>query len=392
MKILYDHQIFYIQKFGGISRYFYELMNHSKNLFEYDIPRLYSDNIYVKLLKKNKEFPLKFNFKGKGRIINYINKTNSIKKLKNKNYDIIHPTYYDPYIINEITKITQRKNDKMFAFNLEIPEEKEKIIYKEKTFLENNYNYERQNYILFTGQRGTYKNFFKFIEAVSPLLFRYNLRLICTGQELTKDEIIFLNKYKIVEKTKVVFASETELQDFYSKALLFVFPSLYEGFGFPILEAFTTGCPMVLSNTSCFPEIAGDAAIYFDPYSVDDIRDKIENVILSNSLRTMLIKRGFERLKHFSWEKTVKQTYQLYSDLINNNISNEIRLVVTVHDMIHELFPKCFSVKDKTKNNKYIMMKNADKIIAISENTKMDIINIYPKIDKKKITVIYHGN
>ena len=98
MKVLYDHQIFTWQKYGGISRYFYELMKHSNNLFEYDVSGIYSDNEYAKILKL-KEFPLKFNFKGKMRLINYINKINSMKKIKYENYDIIHPTYYDPYIL-----------------------------------------------------------------------------------------------------------------------------------------------------------------------------------------------------------------------------------------------------------------------------------------------------
>jgi glycosyltransferase involved in cell wall biosynthesis len=389
MKILYDHQIFTAQKFGGISRYFFELMNHSKGLFEYDAPCVYSENLYLKPLRLYKEFPLKFYFKGKGRIINHLNKSNSIKIIKKKNYDIIHPTYYDPYLLKKLKIIPQKINFNLPLIRNEIQNNKENLKYNNQAILEYKLNPEKQNYILFTGQRSAYKNFGRFIEAVAPLLINYNLQLICTGQKFTKDENALLNQYKITEKTKSIFASENELQDLYSKALLFVFPSLYEGFGFPILEAFSSGCPAVLSNTSCFTEIAENAAIFFDPYSVDDMREKIEKVILDHSLQSLLIKKGFEQVKQFTWEKTVNQTYQLYSKLLT---SHEKRLVITVYDMIHELFPECFSSKDKTSLNKYIMMLNANKIIAISHNTKTDILRFYPDIDEKKIDVIHLGN
>jgi glycosyltransferase involved in cell wall biosynthesis len=359
MKILYDHQIFSWQKFGGISRYFYELMNHSKGLFEYDVSGIYSENEYVKPLCIYKEFPLKFSFRGKARIINFFNKSDSIKKIKKNDYDIIHSTYYDNYLLKNIKNASlvidahdmifekmpeyfnknnstatkkrvcfiksdaiiansQKTKDDLLAIHPEIPEEKVSVIYRGDVFSEYKQNTEKKDYILFTGQREAYKNFRRFIEAVALLLIRYDLQLICTGASFTKEEFALLSQHKIADKTKAVFASEAELQDFYSKALAFVFPSLYEGFGFPILEAFASGCPVILSDASCFPEIAENAAVYFDPYSADDMRDKIEKVILDSSLQSMLIERGFERVKYFSWEKTVKQTYQLYCDVLTS--------------------------------------------------------------------------
>jgi len=359
MKVLYDNQIFKSQKFGGVSRYFYELMNHSKDLFEYEIPFIYYDitnnnslNIYGRLLNLYKFFPIKFSFKGKGRIINILNK---IELNKIKNYNIIHPTYfiYDlikniknvplvitvhdmihekfPYFFSKddntldnkkkcfinsdsIIAISQNTKNDLLEIYPEIPEKKVNVVYHGNIF-SNNLKTDKQNYVLFTGQRKGYKNFNKFIKAIAPLLIRYNLQLICTGQLFTKEEYNFLNQNNISERTKCVFASETELQDFYAKALLFVFPSLYEGFGFPILEAFASGCPALLSNTSCFPEIAEDAAVYFDPYSIDDMRDKIEKVLLDSSLQTKLIEKGFERVKHFSWDKCAKETFQVYKQL-----------------------------------------------------------------------------
>ena len=401
MKILYDYQIFSLQKFGGISRYFYELMKHSDGLFEYDVSGIFSENEYIKQLKLYKRFPIKRHFRGKWRIINflnYLNKLDSKKKIKKKNCSIIHPTYYDPYVLKTI------KNEPLIinAHDI-IPEKKSEYINKKNNTSVNKndvlplYKKEffsgKQGYILFTGLRGGYKNFDIFIEAVAPLLICYDLRLICTGQPFNNDEIELLSQHKIEDRVISKFVSESELRDLYAKALIFVFPSLYEGFGIPILEAFASGCPAILSNSSCFPEIAEDAAVYFDPYSVEDMRQIIEKALLDSSLQSSLIKKGYERIKYFSWEKTAKQTYELYCKALSSSTSsiNKIPLVLTVYDIIHELFPKCFPDKDKTALNKYIMMRNADKIIAISKNTKMDIIKLYPEIDESKIEVIYLG-
>ena len=94
--------------------------------------------------------------------------------------------------------------------------------------------------------------------------------------------------------------------------MLFVYPSLYEGFGIPILEAYACHCPVALSNTSCFPEIAGEAAVYFDPYSVDSMAEAIEQVIYNASKRNELIHLGDKRLERYSWEEAAKKTEETY--------------------------------------------------------------------------------
>jgi len=360
MKILYDHQVFTLQKFGGVSRYFYELMKHSAGLFEYDVSGIFSENEYLKPLQLYKEFPFKFNFRGKTRIVKIFNESNSIKKIKSNKYDIIHPTYYDPYLLKTLKDVpliidvhdmifermpeyfhkkdntaaykkdcfikadiiisnSQKTKEDLLDIHHEIPEDKVSVIYRGEVFpvVTSQQAAIKQDYILFTGQRDRYKNFDRFIEAVAPLLIRYDLRLICTGQAFKKNEIAILNKNNINGRTISKFASESELQDIYAKARLFVFPSLYEGFGFPILEAFSSGCPVLLSNASCFPEIAEDAAAYFDPYSVEDMRQAIEKVLLDDSLQSVLVEKGYERVKYFSWEKTAKQTYDLYCKVLN---------------------------------------------------------------------------
>jgi glycosyltransferase involved in cell wall biosynthesis len=173
----------------------------------------------------------------------------------------------------------------------------------------------KENYILYTGQRGGYKNSDAFIAAVAPLLLRYDLRLICTGQRFTGYELALLEKEKINSRTSCIFVRDNKLPELYAKALVFVFPSLYEGFEFPILEAFAAGCPAILSNASCFPEIAGDAALYFDPYSIADMRATIERVIVSPSLQNALVKKGKEQAKKYSWEKCAEETANIYRHL-----------------------------------------------------------------------------
>ncbi len=125
-----------------------------------------------------------------------------------------------------------------------------------------------------------------------------------------------MKKMKISERVIQVSANEKELTSFYANALVFVFPSLYEGFGMPILEAFANNCPICISNTSCFPEIAQNAALYFDPYDEETIYESIEIGVYNVQIRQNLKLAGKNRLTDFSWEKTAKETIELYKTLL----------------------------------------------------------------------------
>jgi glycosyltransferase involved in cell wall biosynthesis len=175
---------------------------------------------------------------------------------------------------------------------------------------------EKEDYILFTGARSGYKNFSNFIQALAPLLVSYNLKLVCTGHPFNTEEKEMLENLNIADKTICKYVSDKELIDLYAKALAFVFPSLYEGFGFPVLEAFAAGAPAVLANTSSLPEIGANAAVYFDPYSIDDMRNKIECVITSPDIQRDLMKKGKTRVKQFSWEKCASETLAVYQKLV----------------------------------------------------------------------------
>jgi glycosyltransferase involved in cell wall biosynthesis len=109
----------------------------------------------------------------------------------------------------------------------------------------------------------------------------------------------------------------------YNGAALFVFPSLYEGFGLPALEAMACGTPVVASNISSIPEVLGEAALYVDPYNIGELVSNIHHLLISSQLRQKMISRGLERAKLFSWEKTAKDTLTLYHDVHNGNVSAE---------------------------------------------------------------------
>ena len=109
-------------------------------------------------------------------------------------------------------------------------------------------------------------------------------------------------------------ASDAQIASLYQHALVFVFTSLYEGFGMPTIEAFNYGCPVCLSNASCFPEVAGNAAVYFDPMDEESIQEAVEKVVYDKQLSDSLISAGKERLKkEFSYQSEIENTCKVYS-------------------------------------------------------------------------------
>jgi glycosyltransferase involved in cell wall biosynthesis len=109
--------------------------------------------------------------------------------------------------------------------------------------------------------------------------------------------------------------SDRELAACYAHAVAFVFPSLYEGFGIPILEAFGCGCPAIVADASCFPEIAGDAARYFDPKDRESLRAAVAEIIDKPVVADELRRKGRERARAFTWEATAQKTIAVYREL-----------------------------------------------------------------------------
>jgi len=365
MKILYDHQIFSMQKFGGISRYFSELFFHFNNKkdISIEVRLLLSDNYYLsktKIIKYINFLPNK-QFRGKYRLFNLINKANSIIALKKKNYDIFHPTYYDPYFLEYIGNkpfvltvhdMIHEKFSEMFPANDKTTKQKKLLVEKatkiiavsectKKDLIElfgtdeskievvyhGNSLFPKANikisydlpkkYLLFVGQRNIYKNFERFIKSISDILKEdKDLYVLCAGGGKFKDnEVQLLNELGVSNKVFQYQIDDDSLAYFYKNALAFIFPSLYEGFGIPILESFACGCPVLCSNVSSLPEVAGEAACYFDPYSEESIRNAVLKILNDKAYREELINKGYEQVKKFSWEKTAEKTKKVYESI-----------------------------------------------------------------------------
>ena len=147
---------------------------------------------------------------------------------------------------------------------------------------------ESRKYILYVGNNYPHKNLKRLKLAFEKLNLDYGLILVT----------------KHVEDEK--------LDELYKNASLYVQPSLVEGFGLPPLEAMTRGVPVASSNTACLPEILGSAAMYFNPLDVDDITEKMRAILLNNEIKKELIRKGFEQVKKYSWQKMAKQTLEIY--------------------------------------------------------------------------------
>jgi glycosyltransferase involved in cell wall biosynthesis len=176
-------------------------------------------------------------------------------------------------------------------------------------------------YILFVGTIQPRKNITKLIEAVS-LLKEKQVQLVVVGKKgwLWEEILAAPEKFKIADRVKFLdFVTNEDLPSLYKNALCFVLPSLYEGFGLPVLEAMKFGCPTVISNVSSLPEVGGDASIYFDPQSVDDIAEKLTLVINDEGLRKNMVEKGYNQVKKFSWEKAAKETLRVLEQLAKSS-------------------------------------------------------------------------
>ena len=181
------------------------------------------------------------------------------------------------------------------------------------------------NFVLFVGTLQPRKNIVRLIEAFSILKKKKkvaeDLELVIIGKKGWNYEEILQapEKYQVSDSVKFLdFVSDDHLALFYKNALCFAWPSLYEGFGLPVLEAMSYNCPVITSNVSSLPEAGGDAAIYVDPKSTEDIAEKIEKVVSSKKLREEMIEKGKKHIKNFSWEKSAKETLAILEDIGNN--------------------------------------------------------------------------
>lgn len=377
MRVLLDYQAFEMQRFGGVSKSYAELISHlQEEGVSCKVGLKESDNAYIKLsdLKPlhythDKYFGGKRWIKGQRTLTRKImqaaghkndcldiNQEYCIKLLKQQQFDIFEPTFFNPYFLPylngkpfvltvhdmipelldvdrpqaELKKLlcplaahihvpSQNTKDDLIRI-MDIPPEKITVIPHgapdtpphRKALLEN-------PYLLYVGARGAYKNFALFItECTHITQHAPNLQVVCTGEPFSNDETALLSKLKIREHVICIpHVSEEQLQALYQHAVAFVYPSAYEGFGIPILEAFVNRCPVLLNNASCFPEIGGDAAIYFDINRNGDLAEQVGTFLqTSEQDRKDLIARGRERAKLFSWKESARKLKQVYDSIL----------------------------------------------------------------------------
>ena len=169
-----------------------------------------------------------------------------------------------------------------------------------------------RKYLLYVGNAYPHKNLERLIGAFKKLNQK-DLQLVLVGGE----DYFYKRLKKKYHDNDIVFpgfVKEEDLDILYQNAGLYVFPSLSEGFGLPSLEAMARGLPIVSSNATCLPEILGDAAIYFNPLDIDDIVGVIKETLSSDRVQKILIAKGFELIKKYSWEKMAKETLDLYKN------------------------------------------------------------------------------
>lgn len=366
MKILYDHQAFTGQRYGGVARYFHDLMESLLSMgVGIELALQFSNNEYLKnsSVRIPKQFRHIFGFMPTSMLVSRTNRLNSIYQIQRKKFDVFHPTFFHHYFLQHIDNkpfvITYHDCIKE-KFNLNhidnaSKEQKQELLTRAskiiavsentKTDLLELYNVKAdkidvvhhstafinhqqpvhfhlktpEKYLLYVGARNDYKNFDGLLKAIKPILKKYSdVVLLCAGGgNFTEEELVMMKNLGI--ENQVIhqhFYSDNSLFALYQRAIAFVYPSLYEGFGIPILEAFACGCPVVLSNSSCFPEVAEDAALYFEANNKDDFSHKLEEIISHNQLRKTLVNKGLTRQKAFSSEKKAKETFEVYRSVL----------------------------------------------------------------------------
>lgn len=367
MHVLYDHQCFTGHTYGGVSRYFFDLMCQfsRRTDIQFDLSLRLSNNDYLTQASFSQH--LTYRRLAESRSINraasVLNRLASIRRLRAGRFDVFHPTYYHRYFLGPlagrpfvltfhdatseryghqypelgknltaIKKTLLHRADAVIAVSefskseilrfFPISADKITVVPLGTTFGQEPPAGPAEvlpfAYLLFVGKRPLYKNFDGFLRAMRPVLERHpDLHIVCAGGgAFSPDEQAHFYAAGLAGRVHFRPVTDASLFGLYRRARAFVFPSLNEGFGIPVLEAFSAGCPVVLSNRSSLPEVAAEAGVYFDPEDDDSMAGAVEQVITDEALRDTLRRRGTDRLKQFSCERTARQTLAVYQSLV----------------------------------------------------------------------------
>lgn len=178
-----------------------------------------------------------------------------------------------------------------------------------------------ERFILFLGNTDPKKNLPNVLLSLAVLKKKNKLDFTLVMPDFGKENLLKLLRFQgnenLIENIMLTgYIPNNELPGLYKLSLLFLYPSLRESFGIPILEAMASGAPLICSNTSAIPEIAGEDACYVNPSNPEDIAEKIEEVLKNNSLRNQLVEYGYKRAAMFNWKKTANELLELYNEII----------------------------------------------------------------------------
>ena len=363
MRILYDGQIYASQSAGGINRYFTNLINRLPGSFTPAITTCQSRDVnYPSHPNLKTFFYQRFGF-SPGRISYWLEKYYFRAITCFKSFDVFHPTYYSlltrqnfnqhkhPVVLTVYDMIHELFAAQMDASGQQAQIKKKAILSAQAvicisentkkdlleryslpedritvTYLASEINaslaygsepVSSQPYYLYVGGRYGYKNFDRLLGAFAKVAsVNSEIKLCVVGSSFNSTEakrITELGLTKRIEHYGCV--SDRHLAKLYRCSVAFVYPSLYEGFGIPPLEAMSCGTAVIASNCSSIPEVVGDAGILFNPTS-NDLAD-ILLYLLDNPLeRDRLVAKGCHRAKAFSWDKTVAQTTEVYRSVV----------------------------------------------------------------------------
>ncbi|MBT9448844.1 glycosyltransferase family 4 protein [Akkermansia glycaniphila] len=374
--VFYHPGVFSMGKYTGISRYICSLLNELENMgISFGLPLRHTDNGYLpgttffqRTSKETPSSPLSARLlhsigrhtSKKNAFDKHLMRETARKAFRRGNYNLIHPTHTNELgileyagntpmvitihdMIHEILPTAFPANDPTAARKKLFADRAERIIaISEKTKQDiidilhispdkidvvhhgNSLTLpdhpelipcdRPERYLLFVGHRTAYKNFDRMLAGLAPILRNdRTLHLLCIGgTPWTRQEQESLRTLDIASQAHQQYADDTRLALLYHHALAFIFPSYYEGFGLPILEAFACGAPVLCARASCFPEIGGDASLYFDPHDENSIGETVISTIRDQDKRQEMISQGTDRLSLFTWEKAARNTLDSY--------------------------------------------------------------------------------
>jgi glycosyltransferase involved in cell wall biosynthesis len=365
MRILYDGSIYGIQAAGGINRYFANLISRLPKDFTPTLTTCQTHNVNYPIHPMLKTFFYqRFGFRP-GRLSIWLEKYFFRAVEVFNRFDIVHPTYYSMLTRNEIAqsrypvvltvydmihevfsrdldpqgRLAEEKRKAILSAQaiicisestksdllkyINVPEEKITVTYLaseiDATMSYGSEPFPARPYYLYVGSRSSYKNFDTLLSAFSKVLsVKSDVALCVVGSAFEPAELKQIAELGLGQNIEHYgHLDDRHLAKLYRCSLAFVYPSLYEGFGIPPLEAMLCGTVVVAANVSSIPEVVGDAGILFDPYSTDALADILLNLLDSPSERDRLIAKGHQHAQAFSWDKTAAQTLEVYHSVRN---------------------------------------------------------------------------